>query len=241
MEVRGRYFSVRRSCLLVGKPCLLIRDAGLIASKLCLCIAALSLLACGDSPRLGPLPDDATILAFGDSLTVGVGTGPEHSYPAVLASLLDVNVINAGVSGEVTADGKLRLTDLLTEFTPDLVIICHGGNDFLHRFALEDTEKNLREMLVTAQAMGIEVALIAVPEPGIWGKPPALYKRLAAEFKVPLDDASLGDLEMDPTMKSDPIHLNRQGYRKLAEAVVALLVEAGAVSGAVPSRIAAGD
>jgi lysophospholipase L1-like esterase len=57
-----------------------------------------------------------------------------------------------------------------------------------------------------------------------------LYKRVADDFNIPLDDEILGQLETDPAMKSDPVHLNKAGYQKLAEAVVALLVEAGAVS-----------
>ncbi|MBV1930108.1 MAG: arylesterase [Porticoccaceae bacterium] len=199
-----------------------------------LCLAALllalMLAGCGNSAKLSPLPEDATVLAFGDSLTVGVGVEPINSYPAVLAKHININVINAGVSGEVTADGKLRLKDLLTEFTPGLVIICHGGNDFLHRFSMAETETNLREMISHAQSLDVEVLLIGVPKPGIWGRAPDLYKRLAREFKVPLDDQTLGELETDQSMKSDPVHFNKQGYQKMAEAVVALLAEAGAVS-----------
>ncbi len=193
-------------------------------------VVVLSLLACGDSARLSPLPEDATVLAFGDSLTVGVGAASEHSYPAVLSRNLDLTIINAGVSGEVTADGKNRLTDVLTKLKPDLVIICHGGNDFLHRFALDETEKNLRAMVSQVQSSGAEAVLIGVPKPGIWGRAPDLYRRIAREFKVPLDDVILGELETDAKMKSDPVHLNQQGYKKLADAVVALLIEAGAVS-----------
>ena len=192
-------------------------------------VIALLLVGCGDSARLTPLPVDATILAFGDSLTSGVGVSPEYSYPSMLAKTLSLNVINAGVSGEVTADGVQRLATLLDQDKPDLLLICHGGNDFLHRFALEETEENLREMIFQAQSLGVEVVLIGVPKPGIWGRAPDLYKRLAREFDIPLNDEILGELETDPAMKSDPIHLNRQGYKKMAEAVAVLILEAGAI------------
>ena len=194
-----------------------------------LCVAVILLISCSDSARLSPLPVNATVLAFGDSLTTGVGVSPEYSYPAMLAKILNIDVINAGESGEVTTDGVPRLAALLEKYKPDLLLICHGGNDFLHRFALEEIEKNLREMLSHAQSLGVEVVLIGVPKPGIWGQAPDLYQRLADEFNVPLNDQILGELETDPTMKSDPIHLNRQGYKKMAEAVVALLLEAGAI------------
>lgn len=100
-------------------------------SGLILICAALLLTACG-GPKLEALPADATILAFGDSLTAGTGVSSENSYPAVLARLLERKVINAGVPGEVTEDGKARLPRLLDEHSVQLVVICHGGNDFLH-------------------------------------------------------------------------------------------------------------
>lgn len=198
--------------------------------KVVIFIVSLLLTACGDTGRLSLLSTDATLLAFGDSLTSGVGVPVQQSYPAVLAQLLDLKVINAGKAGEVTADGKDRLEALLKANAPDLVLICHGGNDFLHRLPLAETEKNLREMVSQAQSLGIEVVLIGVPEPGIWGKAPDLYRRVAREFNVPLDDEMLGKLETDSSMKSDPVHLNKQGYRKLAEQVAALLARSGAVA-----------
>ena len=198
--------------------------------KVAIFVVSLLLASCGDTARLSPLATDATLLAFGDSLTSGVGVPVQQSYPAVLAQLLDLNVINAGKAGEVTAEGKDRLIALLKENSPDLVLICHGGNDFLHRLPLAETEKNLREMVSQAQSLGIEVVLIGVPEPGIWGKAPDLYRRVAREFNVPFDDEMLGKLETDSSMKSDPVHLNKQGYQKLAEQVAALLAQAGAVT-----------
>lgn len=199
-------------------------------SGLILVCAALLLSACG-GPKLEVLPADATILAFGDSLTAGTGVSFENSYPAVLATRLERKVINAGVPGEVTQEGKARLPRLLDEHSVQLVVICHGGNDFLRRLPEDQTEANLREMVGEVQSRGIDVALIGVPVPGIWANPPELYKRLADEFDVPLDEDILGELETDPAMKSDPVHLNKPGYQRMAEAVLGLLVEAGAVAG----------
>ena len=186
------------------------------------------LSACG-GPKLESLSSDATILAFGNSLTTGIGVNSENSYPAVLGRLLERKVINAGVPGEVTEDGKARLPRLLDKHVVQLVVICHGGNDFLHRLPEDQTEANLREMISEVKSRGIDVVLIGVPIPGIWANPPKLYKRLAEEFDVPLDENILGELETDPAMKSDPVHLNKPGYQRLADAVFDLLVEAGAM------------
>ena len=86
------------------------------------CVSLL-LAGCGN-PALDTLPANATILAFGDSLTAGKGTSPDLSYPAVLAQLTGRDVINAGISGETTAEGLQRLPEVLDETGPRLLLFC---------------------------------------------------------------------------------------------------------------------
>lgn len=196
-----------------------------------LLLAALLLLqgACSSPPTLAPLPPDAVVLAFGDSLTVGKGARPEQSYPAVLAQLIGRNVINAGVSGEVSAAGLARLPELLATYHPRLVILCHGGNDLLRQRGQQQLADNLRGMVKLARDAGAEVLLVGVPKPALLLSVPALYADVAEELKVPLEKSALVRLEDDDRFKSDPIHLNAAGYRQLAEAVQAALAKAGAL------------
>src|SRR5688500_10551457 len=79
--------------------------------------------------KLKHLNSSDIILAFGDSLTFDVGTTSDNSYPQVLAQLTGMKVINAGISGEETKDGLLRITTELDHYQPKLVIFCLGGND----------------------------------------------------------------------------------------------------------------
>ncbi len=189
----------------------------------------LLLSACGGA-RLDPIAPGDRILAFGDSLTVGVGTGRDDAYPAVLQRMTNIEVINAGVSGETSAQGRQRLAAVLDEYRPDLVILCHGGNDFLRRQDTSATKANLAAMIELMQSRGIQVVLIGVPEPGIFLSSAKLYAELADEFDLPIDNKTMADLQGKPSFKSDQVHLNREGYRLFAEAVLTLLRDAGALS-----------
>ncbi len=189
----------------------------------------LTLAACSAPPSLPRLAADAVILAFGDSLTYGTGADGAQSYPAVLAALTGRRVVNAGVPGEVSGEGLARLPALLDEHRPQLLILMHGGNDLLRKGSPEELTRNLRTMVDTARARGIAVVLVGVPAPGLLLGVPELYPRLAQEYKLPYDGETLRAIEGDRALKSDPIHPNAEGYRRLAQRLAALLREAGAL------------
>jgi lysophospholipase L1-like esterase len=189
----------------------------------------LMLSACAREPQLPQLADDAVILAFGDSLTYGTGAERDESYPEVLGTLTGRQVIQSGVPGEVTAEGLNRLPAVLDRAHPDLLILCHGGNDLLRRFDQQATKQNLAAMVRLARDRGIAVVLIAVPAPGIFLKPPALYQEVADEQKIPLENDILEEILSDGNLKSDFIHPNVVGYRQMAEAIRDLLRKSGAI------------
>ncbi len=195
-------------------------------------LAVLLLLAACDSgpPQLEKLPTDGVVLAFGDSLTFGTGARAEASYPAVLQELIGRRVVRAGVPGEVTARGLARLPGVLQDSAPDLVILIHGGNDLMQRKSPERIAANLRAMVRLARERGVAVVLIGVPNLGlILGRSAGFYEELAEELELPYDGEALPAIIKQPNLKSDAIHPNAQGYRKLAEAVAALLRTSGAI------------
>lgn len=194
-----------------------------------LLIIFLSACSDGAAPTLQRLDQDAVILAFGDSLTYG--TGADHhteSYPAVLATLSDRKIINAGVPGEVSREGLIRIRTLLEQHQPDLVLLCHGGNDLIRKLGGEQLQQNLVHMIEVIHESGAQVVLLAVPKPGVFLKAAPVYSEVAEQLQVPLENNIIADIESETALKSDAIHPNARGYRLLAERVHELLNQGGA-------------
>ena len=195
-------------------------------------VLALALLAaaCGGGKKpLEKLGADAVVLAFGDSLTFGTGARPQESYPAVLERHIDRKVVNAGVPGETSEQGLARLPQVLDEVKPALLILCHGGNDFLRRLGDEKAADNVRSMIRLAREREIPVILLATPKPGIPPSVPAFYSEIAAELKVPYEEAALRSVLLDSSLKSDMVHPNARGYERIAQAVKKVMEKAGAI------------
>ncbi|MGD0021981.1 MAG: arylesterase [Smithellaceae bacterium] len=192
-------------------------------------IVGFALAACSSPAKLPHLAHDAVIVAFGDSLTFGTGVEPAQSYPAVLEKMIGRRVVNAGVSGEVTVDGLARLPEILEREKPALLLLCHGGNDQLRRLNQQQAANNIREMIRLARKKGVAVVLIAVPAPGLSLSPPSLYHEIAKELSIPIEEETLSTVLADSSLKSDYIHPNAAGYRRLAESIVNLLKKSGAI------------
>lgn len=184
---------------------------------LLLIIALVFLQACSDEKQKFKLADSAVILAFGDSLTFGTGANPEQSYPAQLAKLTGRTVINAGVPGEISEKALERLPELLNKHHPQLVILCHGGNDLLRKLNVAELELNLGKMVDLIQQSGADVLLVSVPKPGLLMQASPVYQRVAEAKGVAIEDSIIAKVEAEIEWKSDPIHPNAIGYKKIAE------------------------
>ena len=200
-----------------------------ITASLLACSMLLS--ACTDStPRLPQLAEHTVILAFGDSLTYGTGADKNQSYPAVLSKLTGRTVINAGIPGEVSAQGLERLPALLDRHRPELLLLCHGGNDLLRRINSAITRSNIEAMIEAATQRNIPVLLIGVPKPGLMFLDTAeIYSELAGKYNLVYEDEILPDVESDSALKSDQIHPNADGYQRIAAAIYRLMTNSGAL------------
>jgi acyl-CoA thioesterase-1 len=76
---------------------------------------------------------------------------------------------------------------------------------------------------------GVVVVMISVPSPGIALSPPTFFREIAAEMGLPVEEEALTMVLSDGSLKSDLIHPNAAGYRKLAESIAGLLRKSGAV------------
>lgn len=190
---------------------------------------SLALLACKSDVTQSPLAPDAKVLAFGDSLTYGAGVLPEETYPAQLQAMIQRQVVNGGLSGELSGDGLKRLPIWLDEYEPKLLILCHGANDLLRSLSEEKAAENVRAMVKMARDRGIDVLLIAVPKFGLMRAPPTFYEDIAEEFNIPIERYVLNDIVENSALRTDAVHPNAQGYRMIAQAVIKRLQKSGAL------------
>jgi acyl-CoA thioesterase-1 len=197
-----------------------------IAVVLLCCLAS---AGCDPTPKIAPLGEDAVILAFGDSLTFGTGANKQQAYPAQLQTLISRTVINAGIPGEVSNAGLRRLPALLTQHQPDLVIICHGGNDILRRQDLQQTSNNIQRMIDLSHSHGAEVILVGVPEFGIFLSSAEFYTELADDNRLPIENTVLSEVLKVAAYKSDQIHPNADGYEVMAKRLATLLEKSDAI------------
>jgi lysophospholipase L1-like esterase len=178
---------------------------------------------------LQPLNQQQPILAFGDSLTFGYGAATEESYPAQLSKLINHQVINTGINGELSRAGLRRLEGLLERHKPQLLLLCHGANDILQKRNLNEMADNLKAMISLAQVRDIQVVLIGVPQVNLLLNPVKQYQQVADEKQVLLENELLADLLKQPNLHSDIVHPNNLGYQQIAQTIAQFLQEHGAI------------
>jgi acyl-CoA thioesterase I len=162
-------------------------------------------------------------------LTIGKGVNITDSYPSVLADLSGRKVINAGITGEETSKGLLRLESILKEIKPDLVILLEGGNDILNDKDLTITKSNLSKMIELIQNNKIPVVLIGVPDKTLTANSSEIYKEISDKYNLILEESIIKNLLINPEYKSDDHHFNKKGYHLLAESIYKIIKEAGAL------------
>ncbi|MCF8152131.1 MAG: arylesterase [Burkholderiaceae bacterium] len=202
-------------------------------ARLLLSLLALLLATACSEPKLDALPSGTRVLALGDSLTAPHGVQPGEDWPTLLGQKTGWSVINAGISGNTSAQALDRLPALLEQHDPQLVLVTLGGNDMLRRQAQGQTVANLGRMLDLAKAQGAKAVLLATPKPSLAGavfnnlSPPDFYAEVAKDRKVPLIADALPEVLSDTNLKGDQLHPNAAGHALLATKIFEALKEIG--------------
>jgi len=172
-----------------------------------------------------------TILFFGNSLTVGLGVNISEAFPALIQGKIDslklpYKVINAGLSGETSADGKNRIDWLLRQKV-DVFLLELGANDGLRGIPVSETSKNLQEIIdrVKAKYPDVKEVLLGMQVP------PNMGSRYTSEFRVVFQQLAVKNkLAIVPFLlegvggvaelnQSDGIHPTAEGHKILAKNV----------------------
>ncbi len=233
------------------------RVVACVAALGCLLVSACAPAATGGEERAasgapeagadraaGRPPDEPLVVAFGDSLTAGLGLMLEEAYPARLQEHLDragyrLRVVNAGVSGETTAGGLRRLEWAL-EGDVRILILALGGNDGLRGLPVDQMRGNLAQMIAAARARSIRVLLAGMESPPNFGTTYTdafrrVFEQLAAEHDVDFLPFLLEGVAGVPVLnQEDGIHPNARGAERVAahvwSALEPLLGELGAAA-----------
>jgi acyl-CoA thioesterase-1 len=183
--------------------------------------------------RPQPASRPVRIMALGTSLTQGYGLPPGTEIPvqlqaALRAAGIDAIVVNAGVSGDTSADGLSRLDWALAD-KPDAAIIELGSNDMLRGLPPQNTEKNLRAILTRLKAAKIPVLLCGMGAQRNLGPEyvkqfDPIYPRLAREFGVLFYPFVLEGVAMKPELnQADGMHPNPAGVKVIVGKMLPLV------------------
>ena len=195
-----------------------------------------TLLACGKSespsptgPGGGSSQATPVVVFLGDSLTAGFGLPAAEGYPSLLlqratAAGYPHRFVNAGITGDTTADG-LRRFDAAVISDTRVLVLALGANDGLQGVPVATVKRNLTDIIERAQRRGIRVMLAGMEAPPTRGLQYSvdfhfIYPDLASQFSLTLMPFMLAGIFGDPALNlSDGFHPNAAGMRVLASSM----------------------
>ena len=164
------------------------------------------------------------VVAFGDSLVVGVGATKGNNFVDVLSNLIDTPIVNLGKSGDTTKDALARLDKVLA-MKPQIVLLLLGGNDYIKKVPKEETFANLEKMIETIHATGAVVVLLGVRGGILHDEYEDNFEVLAKKHRTAFVPDVLDGLFGHVDLMSDTIHPNDAGYLIIANKIYPVLNE----------------
>jgi acyl-CoA thioesterase-1 len=169
------------------------------------------------------------IVAFGDSLTAGMGVDPAENYPSRLQAKIDAagyryRVWNAGASGDTSSQGLSRVQSF-SRLHPVIAIVELGANDGLRGLPAGTTRRNLAAIVSGFRSMGAKVILAGMEMPPNYGPQytssfHGIFADVAKEYHISLIPFFLEGVGGHPDLNQDDgIHPNARGCEIVAENV----------------------
>ena len=165
------------------------------------------------------------IVFLGDSLTAGFGLAADEALPEQVANVfkddgIEARVINAGVSGDTTANGLARFDWSVLAANPDMVVVALGANDYLMGIDPEVAKQNLSAIIQKAKDKQIDCILVDL-QPRSAG---AIYPELATKFDLKSYPSLMADVQNQPELlQSDGLHPTAEGVKVMAERLAQFL------------------
>ena len=190
------------------------RSIRLFAMSLCLILnVSLPQAHAGENSPL----QQQTILVVGDSISAGFGIDKDLGWVALLNQKLvkefpQYSLVNASISGETTSGGANRISSMLQQHQPSLVILELGGNDGLRGTPIKLITQNLTYMIRSSQKAGAQILLLGMRIPPNYGQRyselfASQYQALAAELNIPILPFLLEGIAAEAgMMQADGIH-----------------------------------
>jgi len=158
------------------------------------------------------------IIAFGDSLIVGVGSFRDNDFVSVLSRQLDIPIENLGRRGDTTGTALTRIDEIL-ERDPKIVLLLLGGNDYLNRVSKEEIFSNLGTIIESIQNSGSIVILLGVRGGILRDNYKDDFKKLSIQYKTAYVPNVLDGLIGNPDLMYDSFHPNNDGYKIIADRI----------------------
>lgn len=176
------------------------------------------------------------ILVVGDSLSSAFGMAQNKGWVNLLQNRLrdqkyPHRVINASITGETTQGGASRISGLLDQHQPDIVLVELGGNDGLRGLPIALMKKGLDEIIRSVQARQIRVLLIGMQLPPNYGirytrQFIETYTGLAAQHKTALVPFLMQGFATNPDLiQADGIHPREEAQTLMLDNVWPALVD----------------
>ena len=171
------------------------------------------------------------IILFGDSLMSGYGLERKYHLSTILKkSLKDIglnyNVINASVAGDTTAGGLNRLNWTLSEESIKIFVLCLGANDMLRGIKLDETEKNLDNIINITLSKKIKIIFAGMLAPDSYGQEykndfDNIYVSLSKKYDLSYIPFLLEGVALNPDLNlDDGMHPNEKGVKIISNSIL---------------------